>query len=314
MQQMKKVSIVIPVYNVERYLHRCLNSVINQTYQNLEIILVDDGSTDNSGKICDEYAVKDNRVVVVHKENGGLSDARNVGIERIHGEYLAFIDSDDFVSRHYVQGLLDALLECQADIAFCRYLKVLDNDGFKTKPKSVKLHCFSSDEMLKNWHGKYKHIETMAWNKLYYASLFTNSGIRYPKGYYNEDVQTTHLLVNQASKIVITNQILYYYVQRKDSIMGTITDKKVTDNIMSQRIRMSFFKNNNYEEAYERLFIKLLKYYILVYCKTDDKLTRKKLFDQYLENKSSMKNYKTMSIFERLLFKSFERYYGLFGK
>ena len=117
----KLVSIIIPVYNVEKYLAECIESVLKQTYQNIEILLIDDGSPDNSGKICDEYEEKDSRVRVIHKENGGVSSARNVGLEQANGEYITFIDSDDFVSESYIEELYIALENGNSDLAFCKY-------------------------------------------------------------------------------------------------------------------------------------------------------------------------------------------------
>ena len=308
------ISIIIPVYNVEAYLRRCIDSVISQTYKNLEIILVDDGSTDTSGKICDEYAQKDMRINVIHKENGGLSDARNVGIDLASGEYFAFIDSDDYVCMDYIDKLLNAILIGNADIAFCSYIKVSDKKYKKLRNFPEKFQYFSSEEMLRNWHGKYKHIETVAWNKLYKSSLFLDSGIRYPKGYYNEDVQTTHLLVKESGKIAITNQILYFYVQRNDSIMGKITRKKLVDAIASQDIRLNFFYSNHYEDAYKRLLVKYLKYCILMCVKVGDKKIKQDMYAKYLEKKTLVNKYDSVEITDKVLFRMFETYYYVIKK
>lgn len=301
------VSIIIPVYNVNNYLRRCLDSVVGQTYQKLEIILVDDGSTDNSGKICDEYAQIDNRIIVVHKINGGLSDARNVGIDIASGKYIAFIDSDDFVSTKYIQILLEEIMKKNADIAICKYVKGSRDDFVKENNKKRKIKCFKSVEMLKNWHGKYKHVETVAWNKLYKLSLFKENNISYPQGYYNEDVQTTHLLINKADNIILIDEVLYYYFQRKDSITGAISEKKIEDNIYSQKVRMSFFSGNNYQDSYERLLIKLLKYYMLMFFETDSEKMKIKLYKKFMEEKPIVEKYKKLIISDKILFNLFEK-------
>ena len=117
--KMEKISIIVPVYNVEKYLKTCLDSIINQTYQNLEIILVDDGSTDNSGEICEEYRKTDSRIILIHKENEGLSMARNFGLDIASGDYISFVDSDDFIARNMMEALYNRLLETQSDMAIC---------------------------------------------------------------------------------------------------------------------------------------------------------------------------------------------------
>ena len=126
------ISVVVPVYNVEKYIDKCINSIINQTYKNLEIILVDDGSPDNCGNICDEYAKKDNRIIVIHKENGGLSDARNTGIEVSKGKYITFIDSDDYISDNYVSFLYNLIIEYKADISIGKHYVLYENGEINT--------------------------------------------------------------------------------------------------------------------------------------------------------------------------------------
>lgn len=155
------ISIIVPVYNVERYLNKCLDSIIHQTYNNLEIVLVDDGSTDWSGLICDAYATKDNRVTVIHKENNGLSAARNIGLEYSHGELIGFVDSDDYVDRQMYEILLRQLEEDKSDIAICDYMRV--DESYSAPENKVKTlvssKCFSRgefiDELLKYYGGHF---------------------------------------------------------------------------------------------------------------------------------------------------------------
>lgn len=306
------VSIIIPVYNVERYLRRCLDSILLQTYYNLEIILVDDGSTDSSGEICDEYAEKDSRISVIHKENGGLSDARNAGIEAASADYIAFIDSDDYVEKQYVQRLAGILLKNNADIAICGYYCGKREKFPEIKRYHRKIQCFDSKVMLKNWHGKYKHVETAAWNKLYKKVLFVENNIYYPVGYIYEDVQTTHLLVNKALKIVLTNEKLYYYYHRKDSIMQTISEEKMKACIYAQNKRLKFFKDNGYREAYERLAVKRQKQYMLNYLNSvmvkDMEKTKAEMLSLYNESYKRVCSFDEIRIWERLLFFMF-RYF-----
>lgn len=210
------ISIVIPIYNVALYLERCLESVCSQTYQNLEIILVDDGSTDNSRHICDEYAARDNRINVIHKENGGLSEARNVGIDIFKGEYITFIDSDDFVHNGYIQRLYDLLIGGEADISVIGQQKFSSSNEIKEHEKDSNIKYFTGISAIADmWYQK--NILTSAWGKLYNKSLFHE--IRYPVGKLYEDLATTYRLFYLAKKIVYSSEILYYYYQRSSSIM-----------------------------------------------------------------------------------------------
>lgn len=311
---MEKISIIIPVYNVQEYLDRCLNSIINQTYKNIEILLIDDGSTDNSGKICDLYKDKDKRVSVIHKKNGGLSDARNVGIKNASGEYLSFVDSDDFVAENFIQELHSIITAYSADIAICGYEKGKKDFFSNRRVKKQKNIIFDSEEMLEQWHGKHKHIETMAWNKLYKKELFLEHSIEYPVGYYNEDVQTTHLLVEKANRIVITNKKLYYYYQRTNSIIRLVSLKSVEDNLYSQGIRLAYFKDKNYISAYHRLKIKLQKYYMVKYCQLVDCDIRERMLEMFVQNYKEILCYKERRIFDALIFILFREFHFIFGK
>lgn len=301
------ISIIVPIYNVQLYLKRSLDSIINQSYNNLEIILVDDGSTDESSKICDSYQGIDKRIVVFHKENGGLSDARNYGLNYVNGKYVVFIDSDDFIHKDYIRMLYQLLICNNADISICNYVKG-NKDVFENKENGKrKIKIFESEAMLKQWHSKYKHVETMAWNKMYKTELFIKNDIRYPYGFYNEDVQTTHLLVKAANKVVISNQCLYYYYQRADSITGGWSDKKINDNLYSQKVRLKFFQQEGYAEAYERLFIKRQKYYILSYLHADNKI-KKELLAVFRKDYRIAIKFQELLLYEKILFWVFDKY------
>lgn len=222
------ISIIIPVYNVEQYLSRCINSIINQTYKNIEIILVNDGSTDNSQEICNKYKIKDNRINVINKKNGGLSDARNEGIKVATGKFITFVDSDDYVSDDYVDCLFSMIDEEKADIAVCTYRVVNDNEQKKYLATS-KQRCnkvFSGIDAIKNsWYKK--EITNSAWAKLYKKELFFN--VEYPKGKVYEDLGTTYKLLYKAKKVVYADCRIYYYVQRKESIMHSCSKKRIED-------------------------------------------------------------------------------------
>ena len=208
------ISIVVPIYNVEKYLNRCIDSIINQTYKNIEIILVDDGSIDNSKMICDEYSNLDNRIVVIHKENGGLSSARNTGIDIAKGKYITFIDSDDFIELDYIEYLYSLILKYDTYISVCKH-NVFYNDDYK-KPLINNIdYKISKEELLKDiLYGK--NYSVSACGKLYLKDLFKD--IRYPIGKLFEDNDTTYKLIDKVSYIAIGFESKYNYMLRNDSI------------------------------------------------------------------------------------------------
>lgn len=217
-----KISVIIPVYNVEKYLNRCLDSVIKQSYQNLEIILVDDGSTDNSSKICDEYAQKDKRIVVLHKENGGLSDARNKGLDICTGNYISFIDSDDWLENGFYEYVYQNLEN--NDLLIFNYYLSNDKKKKLIKYRDIDLNlkkeeCIS--ELIK------ANIQSYAWNKVYKINLFAN--IRFPKGKNYEDQAIMHLIIDKCQKIKYCNKAFYNYYQNPKSITHTINYKNYKD-------------------------------------------------------------------------------------
>lgn len=230
---LEMVSVIIPVYNVESYLVKCLNSVINQSYSNIEIILVDDGSTDKSSEICDAYAKNDDRIQVIHKINGGLSEARNVGIDYAKGQYITFIDSDDYIAKDYIEYLYNMLIQDDADISIVSNKKVW-NDYEKLDELKMKKRSFQSIEAIEDLLYQ-KHIDNSAWGKMYKKSLFNQ--IRYPIGKLYEDLGTTYRVFYNADRIIWCNQQKYYYFQRNNSIMNQQFSLKNLDRIdISQQI------------------------------------------------------------------------------
>lgn len=221
------ITVVIPIYNVEKYLFKCVNSVINQTYNNLEIILVNDGSTDDCAKICEELLLLDDRILIINKENGGLSDARNTGIAKAKGEYISLIDSDDYVSKDYIEYLYNLLKSSDADISICnpKYVYENENNCLVSINKSIIKEMNSIEALSTMLYQNY--YDTSAWGKLYKTSLFTN--IFYPIGKLFEDLGTTYKLLLKANKIVFGNEEKYYYLQRENSISNNEFNCKKLD-------------------------------------------------------------------------------------
>ena len=263
----EKISVIVAVYNIEKYVGRCIESILNQSYSELQIILVDDGSTDESGKICDDYAIKDLRIQVIHQENQGLSMARNTGIQYAEGAWLSFIDGDDIIHPQFIEILHRAIYSSSSQIAICDYLKgddqtVFSKDELLYTDKYIEL---TSNHMLEEWHGKNLDIETVAWNKLYDRELFRD-GIRYPKGKIHEDVLITHRIVANANKVVIVPYKLYIYIQRNDSIIGSkLTERRIKQSLEAQEGRLVFFDKDLYPKANRRLKIGMMKHLIFFY-------------------------------------------------
>ena len=219
------ISIIIPVYKVEKYLEKCIESVLKQTYTNLQIILVDDGSPDNCGKICDEYAKKDSRIEVIHKVNGGLSDARNVGISKAKGRYIGFVDSDDYIKEDMYEILLNLIKKYDADVSICNLYDVIDgNECIRNKENGIRE--YSRLDILKEVLLD-KNIQSYAWNKLYKKELFDE--IKYPIGKKYEDIGTTFYVFEKCNKIVVTSEPEYYYLKRSDSLVNNVTESTVLD-------------------------------------------------------------------------------------
>lgn len=208
-----QVSVIVPVYNVERYLEKCIQSICGQSFADIEVILVDDGSTDASANICDEWAQRDDRVHVIHKENGGLSDARNAGIDAADGQWLMFVDSDDFITMDTIELLYTAAVKKHCEIALCNMVRVYD-DG-TTEP----FYNPVGEQTI--WDGV-QRFETLkqpsVCNKIFRTELF--EGVRFPKGKYYEDTFVYHVLLDRATAVALTGHDGYYYLSRRESILG----------------------------------------------------------------------------------------------
>lgn len=306
---MKLISVVIPIYNVEKYLVRCIESIINQTYTKLEIILVNDGSNDNCGSICNEYAEKDNRIIVIHKENGGLSDARNAGLKIATGEYICFIDSDDYIHEKMIDTLYNLIIDNNAQISVCSFRKVYDsflNYAKEKKDKNIIINKLNNVEALNNLFNELYLTTVVAWNKLYNKELFEN--IEYPKNKYHEDEYTTYQLIYKAQKIVYTNQVLYYYLQRNNSITGdagTFSLRRL-EALDAFHERTVFFYNKGLydlcsESAYRYLACILKYYYRIDKNVRNNGIILNKLKDRYRKEYKKFRKIMKISWKKRLL-------------
>ena len=243
------ISIIIPIYKVELYLLRCVQSVIDQTYRNLEIILVDDGSPDNCGKMCDELAERDSRIVVYHKENGGLSDARNFGAERATGTYIAFIDSDDYVAEDYIEYLHALLMENRADISCCPMSKAYgDVAEYNVNESLPAVQLLTGKEACHQLLDKLYMVLVTAWGKLYKSEIIKQ--YPFPKGRVHEDEATTCKYYYASKKVVIGNRCLYAYFQNPNGITKSTPNILKPDAVWAIAHRAQFFEAcNEYELA-----------------------------------------------------------------
>ena len=236
------ISVIIPAYNVEKYIEKCVDSITNQTYKNLEIILVDDGSTDNTGRLCDCFAKNDQRIKVIHKQNGGLSDARNFGIDIAKGKYILLIDSDDYVDSIIVEFLYNDLKNNNADISTCLAQDFLENSKIKLKENGKNFNSVLGTESALENLMYLKNVTVSAWGKLYKKELFNN--IRYPKGKLYEDLPTTYRLFSNAKIVSMNTKKLYYYLIRKGSIMNSKFTKKRMDSLYFAKEETEFIKKH----------------------------------------------------------------------
>lgn len=235
------ISIIIPIFNVEKYLKDCISSVVNQTYTKTEIILIDDGSTDLSPIICDDIAKGDKRICVIHKKNGGLSDARNFGIEICKGEYITFIDSDDMVALNYIETLYEAISsDGGCDLAVAQKNYMTESGLLKIKGNKHHISFINGKIKCMTEFLTKETIGTTAWGKLYKRNLFAK--IRYPYGKYHEDVYTTYKIIAQSNKIAICDDTIYYYRLREGSIMNQQFQAKHLDAIAGKKEQASFIR------------------------------------------------------------------------
>ena len=275
------VSIVIPIYNVEQYLEECIKSVIMQTYTTLQIILVDDGSTDNSGEIADNFVKEDKRIQVIHKKNGGLSDARNYGIELATGKYITFIDSDDYVENTYIEKLYNAIKKNNTKVSQCNISKVNNQNEVIEEIGYNVNEVKNTKKMLKEIYSQHWIENTVVWNKMYLTELFKD--IRYPIGKIHEDEFITYKILYNVKEIALVNEHLYNYRENVNSITRRKFTLSKLDILEAFEERLEFFKKNNEQQLHELTLIEYAKILIDYYIKCNEDL---KLFGkQELLNK-----------------------------
>lgn len=278
---MPKVSVIVPIYNVEKYLEKCINSLLSQTLEDIQIILVNDGSKDNSGNIAKEYEKNNkDRVIYVEKENGGLSDARNYGLKYATGDFIAFLDSDDYIEKNAYEEMYNKAIEEDADYVECDFIWEFPNKTRVDKQYPYK----NKKEML-------SFVRVVAWNKLIKRQLITDNNLEFPKGLRYEDVEFTYKLIPFINKFAYVDKPFIHYVQREGSIANVQNERTaeiftVLDNVIK------FYKENNiYEEYRDELEYNYARYLLCSslkrMCKIKDKTIREKLLTESWERLNS---------------------------
>lgn len=270
------VSIIVPCYKVEQYLPNCIESILCQSYTNWELVLVDDGSPDNCGNICDDYAVKDNRIKVVHKQNGGLSSARNAGLDIMQGKYVSFLDSDDFWHEDYLQLMMKHVIEDKADIVQCGFIRGTET-VFPHIDLDEKAQVYDNHSIFTSQAAK-----IIICGKVYKSCFFED--VRMPVGLINEDDWTTWKLYYKAQKIVVSNLPLYYYTQNPNSIMGNQRKKPDMTYFGAYRERIAFFNEKGEQDLEDVSRMQWCKSLLLLYSNPmltkENKEEIKTLFDE----------------------------------
>jgi len=268
----KKISVIVPVYNKENYVEETINSLLNQTYENLEIIIINDGSKDKSKEICEKKEKEDNRIKLINIENHGAGYARNVGIENATGDFISFIDADDYLKNNFYDVLLKLILQENADISECGFKRVSSIQEEIIQPPIINISIYSSNEKILKLYGKdeSEYLNTVIMcNKLFKKDLFTD-GIRYPIGRIIDDEFIIYKLLNKAKKIVSTNEILYGYIQSEDSVMRqNFKAKRVYDTFDVYDEVYEFFENDQIEGITYLILLRYIKYCVELLIKTN---------------------------------------------
>lgn len=271
---MPKVSVIVPIYNVEKYLEKCINSLLSQTLEDIQIILVNDGSKDNSGNIAREYEKNNkNRIIYVEKENGGLSDARNYGLKYATGDFIAFLDSDDYIEKNAYEEMYNKAIEENADYVECDFIWEFPNKIRVDKQYPYK----NKKEML-------SFVRVVAWNKLIKRQLITDNNLEFPKGLRYEDVEFTYKLIPFVNKFAYVNKPFIHYVQREGSIANVQNERTAEIFTVLDNVIEFYKKNNIYEKYRDELEYNYARYLLCSslkrMCKIKDKTIRKKLLTE----------------------------------
>lgn len=261
---MPTISVIVPVYKVEPYLRRCVESILNQSFSDLELILVDDGSPDSCGAICDEYAMIDSRVHVIHQENGGLSAARNAGMDWVYAnsdsQYLTFIDSDDWVHKEYISIMYGAAEKNDAPLVMCDMFPI----SYITEDKPISaVSCYFMDA--EQAYVSYYDLGIRAWCKLIHRSLMED--VRFPVGKLHEDAYVTHIIHFAAKRIAVCDVPLYYYFENPNSITRVKWSERRLDEMEGHELRLAYLLENGYEKAYVR---ELESYCLIMFAQAQD--------------------------------------------
>jgi glycosyltransferase involved in cell wall biosynthesis len=269
-----KISIVVPIYNVEKYIYKCIDSILAQTFTNFELILVNDGSPDNCRGICEEYAEKEKRIKVIHKENGGVSSARNAGIKAATGQYIGFIDSDDFIHEKMYEVLYQNAVRYSSDIVVCDFLKVHEDEvPEKSCNNDFNLQHYSNIQALNQLYtaapGK-SDMWVYPWNKLYKRWLFNH--LRYKEGRIYEDEFIAHKILFNSTKITFVNEKLYYYLQRPNSYIGSNFSTKKFDRVFALKERVDFFRIIHQQYLHDQALKHFMEVFFWYYSKAQSDL------------------------------------------
>lgn len=246
-KQKDLISVIVPIYNVREYLDKCITSILVQSYNNLEIILVNDGSPDDSETICKKYAKKDKRIKYVKQKNMGLSGARNTGVQKSTGKYIVFIDSDDYVNRYYVEELYRTIVSTKSDVAVCRYKYVYNQTENTDVVENGNITTYMNISKYSNLYNHLRDYTVVAWNKIYDRRIFDN--LKYPVGRIHEDQYIICDILNNAKRVAYINEELYYYLQRDNSITGKYKLNR-TDILQALKDKMNFFNKKNMKKYY----------------------------------------------------------------
>ena len=310
------ISIIIPVYNVQDYLHKCLDSILQQTYQNIEILLVNDGSTDTSGEICDYYRTLDTRIQVIHQCNQGISAARNTGFSHSHGEYILFVDSDDFIHPQMLSYMLYEMQRNNADLVCCKKKRVEPNFPLPTDSLDANAYSVTLYDDYKAFYEIYNPRSytdmIVCWNKLYPRDLV--SSFPFPPNRIHEDEHFSPRVLANSKTVAFIEYPFYFYVQRPNSIMKKPLTKKSLDKLTSLAENVAYFKETNHPEKSILENIRLFDYSISL-CVTfrtqKNKELEKEIRTNFINTYRSL-NKNDLPIRKRIKYDIFYRFYSLF--
>ena len=315
------ITVIVPIYNLEGYLERCIESIINQTYKNIEIILVDDGSKDNSAKLCDEYAKKDKRIKVIHKENGGVSSARNLALDLAKGDFITFADSDDYLDLSLYQKMMQKQLETNADLVFSRFKKVIDNKVFNEKEIALEEFCKTSNlsyllktppikkQQKENSIEVYNYVMCSIWRILFKKSAINHIRFNSKISFMEDAIFLMQVIINSKPIISFVDEYLYYYLIRQNSSVRT--QSNLINNSKEFVLELeNLLKDTGYEE-----YIKVHKFYFYLNCISHNythnlSLTLKEI--QTWNNKENYKAYCKVNANFKTKLKSYLAYHKMF--